>query len=143
MVLLCFYWFKILLDILILLLEVLEFGFLFIYCREWIFVIILKCFLFWMLWMNVKCKCNICKVDILVYWRSFLYFFLMNWFLWYWMNVNKIKISLKNVYVVCFKINDINKINVYIGKKGLFGVIVYLYLLWNFLWLGLGYFLYF
>lgn len=45
------------------------------------------------------------------------------------MNVNKIKISLKNVYVVCFKINDINKINVYIGKKGLFGVIVYLYLL--------------
>lgn len=34
------------------------------------------------------------------------------------MNVNKIKISLRNVYVVCFKINDINKINVYIGKRG-------------------------
>lgn len=34
------------------------------------------------------------------------------------MNVNKIKISLRNVYVVCFKINDINKIKVYIGKRG-------------------------
>lgn len=40
------------------------------------------------------------------------------WLLWYRMNANKIKISLKNVHVVCSKINDINKTNVHIGKRG-------------------------
>lgn len=34
------------------------------------------------------------------------------------MNANKIKISLRNVHVVCSKINDINKTNVHIGKRG-------------------------
>lgn len=65
LVLRCSYLFKIPLDTSTLLLDVLEFGFLFLHCREWISATIPKRFLFWLLRMNVKRKCNICKVDTL------------------------------------------------------------------------------